>query len=179
MNMEIASGEVVIPLEDVVEFKNARRSSYRRRCPRYLLTRMTSMTTPGLLSQHPGVTGSSVQATSLRRCPAKMSESFLTKKERATRPDARVSPASNTHGEPCGSKKARSPTSRARSSRSTKTSSSSRCWSTSSAGKPLSSCSSPKSARSRAEVEVALLALQLDRGCRPPDVQAQFFVGLF
>ena len=154
MNMEERIHEVVIPMEDVVEFKNGKKVVVQKKVfPGYLLVRCNLdddswyvvRNTPGRHRlRRPGRQALAAAPQRRRDLPAGQARG------RGGRAAKRASPASSTSwARPSGSRKGRSPTSRARSSRSTRTSSRSRCWSTSSAARPRSSSSSARSPSSR------------------------------
>ena len=146
--------EVVIPMEDVVEFKGGKKVTVQKKVfPGYLLVRCDlDDDTWGAIRNTPGVTGFVGPGTKPTPLSRREVENILQVKVEGGRgghPSA-PGPASSTRStRRSGSRKAPSPTSRARSPRSTRTSSSSRCWSTSSAGRPRSSSSSAKSPSSR------------------------------
>ena len=79
MNMEERIYEVVIPMEDVIEFKNGKKVVVQKKVfPGYLSSAATSTTTPGTSSAtRPASPASSARAPSPRRCPARDVETFL------------------------------------------------------------------------------------------------------
>ena len=172
MNMEERIHEVVIPMEDVVEFKNGKKVVVQKKVfPGYLLVRCELDDDSWYVIRNtPGVTGFVGQGAKPSPLPRRDVETFLQVKaegEEATRSAA--SPASSTSwARRSGSRKAPSPTSPARSSRSTRTSSRSRCSSTSSAGRPRSSSSSARSPSSSCPAG----RVQTGRLVRPPERQA-------
>jgi hypothetical protein len=122
MNMEDSIFEVVIPMEDVIEFKNGKKVVVQKKVyPGYLYIRcFLDDHSWDVIRNTPGVTG--FVGTGGKPVPLSP-----TRWARAS-----------------GSRPGPSPTSTARSPRSTRTSSRSRSSSTSSAGRPRSSSSSPK-----------------------------------
>ena len=135
--------EVVIPMEDVDEFKGGKKVTVQKKVfPGYLLVRCDlDDDTWGAIRNTPGVTGFVGPGTKPTPLSRREVENILQVKVEGVPGGAQAEPgASSTRStRRYGSRKAPSPTSRARSPRSTRTSSSSRCWSTSSAGRPWSS----------------------------------------
>ena len=186
--MEDRVFEVVIPMEDVDEFKGGKKVTVQKKVfPGYLLVRCDlDDDTWGAIRNTPGVTGFVGPGHQAHAAVAPRGREHPPGQGRkaAGRPPKRTRPASSTRStRRSGSRKARSPTSRARSPRSTRTSSSSRCWSTSSAGRPRSSSSSARSRSSRrtghatrrrrvhdaTEEEVlAVVKIQLEAGSATP-----------
>ena len=146
--------EVVIPMEDVDEFKGGKKVTVQKKVfPGYLLVRCDlDDDTWGAIRNTPGVTGfvgPGTKPTPSRAGRSRTSSRSRSRADPGVRPSARGHAWSTRSTRRSGSRKARSPTSRARSRRSTRTSSSSRCWSTSSAGRPRSSSNSARSPSSR------------------------------
>ena len=127
MNMEDKIFEVVIPMEEVVEFKGGRKQIVQRKVfPGYLLVRCTMddeswyciRNTPGVT----GFVGQSRQGQKPTPLSRREVRTFLAAKGDGAEQTAGPSPASSTRwARACGSRKARSPTSPARSPRSTPT----------------------------------------------------------
>ena len=129
MNMEEKIFEVVIPMEDVVEFKNGRKQTVQKKVfPGYLLVRCRMDDDSWYCIRNtPGVTGFVGQSrqgqkpTPLTRREVRDLPVGQGRRRRGRR--HAPSPASSTRSaRPSASRKARSPTSPARSSRSTTTS---------------------------------------------------------
>ena len=132
MNVEDRIYEVVIPMEDVIEFKGGRKVVVQKKVfPGYLLVRQELDDDSWYVVRNtPGVTGSWGAGPSRRRCPAARSRtSWASGRSRAPRWRRRrpVPGWSSRPASRCGSWPGRSPTSTARSARSTTTSRSSRC----------------------------------------------------
>ena len=130
--MEDRVFEVVIPMEDVVEFKGGKKVTVQKKVfPGYLLVRCDlDDDTWGAIRNTPGVTGFVGPGTKPTPLSRREVESILqVKPEGAETPQpSAAGPASSTRWtRRCGSRKGPSPTSPARSPRSTRTSSSSRC----------------------------------------------------
>ena len=128
MNMEERIHEVVIPMEDVVEFKNGKKVVVQKKVfPGYLLVRCNLDDDSWYVVRNtPGVTGFVGQGAKPSPLPphATSRPSCRSSPKARRWPPARASPASSTScPRRCGSARDRSPTSRARSSRSTRTSS--------------------------------------------------------
>ena len=128
MNMEERIFEVVIPMEEVVEFKGGRKQIVQRKVfPGYLLVRCKMddeswyciRNTPGVT----GFVGQSRQGQKPTPLSRREVQTFLAAKgDGAEQTAGTQSPASSTRwARACGSRKARSPTSPARSPRSTPT----------------------------------------------------------
>ena len=127
MNMEERIHEVVIPMEDVVDFKGGKKVVVQKKMfPGYLLVRCELDDDSWYVIRNtPGVTGFVGQGAKPSPLPRKDVESFLsvsteTPEEVAHRAKPRLS---TRWARPSGSRKVPSPTSPARSSRSTRTSS--------------------------------------------------------
>ncbi len=154
MNMEDRIYEVVIPMEDVVEFKNGKKVVVQKKVfPGYLLCRCElDDDSWSVIRNTPGVTGFVGPGTKPTPLSRREVEGILQVKiEGGEAPSKRTRPRlEHEVGETVRVKKAPSQTSRARSPRSTRTSSSSRSWSTSSAAKRRSSSSSARSRSSTA-----------------------------
>ncbi|MGH1488254.1 MAG: transcription termination/antitermination protein NusG, partial [Acidimicrobiales bacterium] len=88
MNMEDRIWEVVIPLEDVVEFKNGKKVVVQKKVfPGYLLTRMHLDDDSWFVVRNtPGVTGFIGAGNKPSPLPRKDVESFLTEKEEGDEP---------------------------------------------------------------------------------------------
>ena len=130
MNMEERIFEVVIPMEDVVEFKNGKKVVVQKKVfPGYLLVRCDLDDDSWYVIRNtPGVTGFVGTGSKPSPLSRRDVEKFLQVKDEGEdgQPHA-ASPGSSTRwARPSASRKARSPTSPARSSRSTRTSSRSR-----------------------------------------------------
>ena len=185
--MEDQVFEVVIPMEDVVEFKGGKKVTVQKKVfPGYLLVRCDLDDDAwGAIRNTPGVTGFVGPGTKPTPLSRREVENILqVKPEGAEAPTKRSRPRLEYEvDETVRVKEAPSPTSRARSPRSTRTSSSSRCWSTSSAGRPRSSSSSARSRSSsarrnvrkgkestwhRRSVSCAVVKIQLEAGRRTP-----------
>ena len=98
MNAEDKIFEVVIPMEDVVEFKNGRKVVVQKKVfPGYLLVRCDMDDDSWYVIRNtPGVTGSWARARSRRRCPAATSSRSSRSRSRGTSPPSARSPVSNT-----------------------------------------------------------------------------------
>ena len=103
MNMEDKIFEVVIPMEDVVEFKDGKKQIVQRKVfPGYLLVRCEMddeswyciRNTPGVT----GFVGQSRQARSRRRCRAARSQTFLSAKGDGAESAARTKPRARVRG---------------------------------------------------------------------------------
>ena len=152
MNMEDSIFEVVIPMEDVIEFKNGKKVVVQKKVyPGYLYVRcFLDDRSWDVIRNTPGVTGfvgtagkpHAAVPQGRRGRPGR-----ARRRGRRGRPDPQAAAEARVRGgrERAGPRRAPSPTSPARSPRSTRTSSRSRCSSTSSAGRPRSSSSSPRS----------------------------------
>ena len=116
MNMEERIHEVVIPMEDVVEFKNGKKVVVQKKVfPGYLLVRCNLDDDSWYVMRNtPGVTGFVGQGAKPSPLPRRDVESFLqVKPEGEEVADPQGSPASSTsRARPSGSRKGRSPTSR-------------------------------------------------------------------
>ena len=123
MNMEERIHEVVIPMEDVIEFKNGKKVVVQKKVfPGYLLVRCDLDDDSWYVIRNtPGVTGFVGPGAKPSPLSRRDVEKFLLVKVEGRRaPPSARSPGSSTRwARRCGSRKVRSPTSPARSSRST------------------------------------------------------------
>ena len=145
--MEDTVFEIVIPMEDVVEFKNGKKVTVSKKVfPGYILVRMfLDEDNWSAVRGTPGVTGFVGSGTKPVPLSRKEVENIL----HVEIIGGEQAPANTSLARPCASRKARSQISQARSTRSTKTSSSSRCWSTFSVERLRSNSNSVRSQSSR------------------------------
>ena len=148
LNLEDRVFEVVIPMEDVIEFKNGKRVVVQKKVfPGYLLVRVDMDENVWFhIRNTPGVTGFVGQGAKPTPLSRRDVETFLAVKVEGSDAPKKTRPGVlYAAGESVRVREGPSPTSPVRSPRSTRTSSSSRCSSTSSVARPRSSSSSAKS----------------------------------
>ena len=132
-DMEDKIYEVVVPMEDVTEFRNGQRVVVQKKMfPGYLLIRCRrNDDVHHMIRNTPGSQDSLAQGVNHRHWDAKRSIISSPSRRKAMNPSERLSRAFSTNStKVCGSKKAHSRIFRARSSRSTRNNSKSKSWST-------------------------------------------------
>ena len=150
MQMEGKIFRVHIPMEDVMEIKSGKKQVVQKKVfPGYLLVKMVYDNDSWYVVRNtPGVTGFVVRGHRHQADAAVQARGREDPRREEGGGQARSAPRLRGGRRGAHHRRARSPTSTARSTRSTPTRPSSRCWSTSSTGRRRSSCPSTRWRRS-------------------------------